>query len=184
MIRLFVALDLPDPAAEALAPLAGGVPGARWSPRDNLHITLRFIGEVTEAVADDLDAALGTIVMPPFDVSLAGVGSFGDGRDIHALWAGAEPSPDLTRLHGRCESAARSAGLKADPRTWKPHVTLAYLSGAEPARVAAWTQTHNLIRVAPFRVHAFGLYSSSMSRHGSIYTLERTYPLRPWPRDP
>ena len=102
MIRLFVAIAVPEETAGALAPLASGVPGAHWSPPENLHITLRFAGEVTEGQADDLDAALGAIVTSPFDVSLGGVGAFGDENGIHALWAGVEPGEPLARLRRRC----------------------------------------------------------------------------------
>jgi 2'-5' RNA ligase len=184
VIRLFVAIAAPHEVALALEPLARGVPGARWSPRENLHITLRFVGEVSEAAAEDLDSALSAVTARPFEVALAGVGCFGDDGGVSALWAGVEAGETLTILRSRCESAARRAGLKPDTRAWKPHVTLAYVSGAEPARVAAWTQTHNLLRVPPFAVERFGLYSSWRTRAGSIYRLERSYTLRPWPRGP
>ena len=179
MIRLFAAIAVPHEAALALAPLAGGVPGARWSAAENLHITLRFMGEISEALAEDLDSALGTVSVAPFEVTLTGVGSFGDHTGVTAMWAGVEAGDRLTILRGRCESAARRSGLAPDTRVWKPHVTLAYLSGAEPGRVAAWTRVHSLLRTAPFRVDRFGLYSSRMGRSGgSVYTLERSYALR------
>jgi RNA 2',3'-cyclic 3'-phosphodiesterase len=184
VIRLFVAIAVPETAAEVLAPLAGGVPGARWSPPENLHITLRFAGEIAESSAEDLDSALSAVSVPAFEVHLAGVGAFGDRLVPHTLWAGVEASEILTRLRGRCESAARRAGLKPDTRTWKPHVTLAYLGDTEPSRVAAWTSAHNLLRVPPFRAEAFGLYSSWRSRSGPLYRLERRYPLTPSPRGP
>ncbi len=179
MIRLFAAIAVPHETALALTPLAGGVPGARWRPAENLHITLRFAGEIAETLAEDLDSALGTVSVAPFDVTLAGVGAFDDPTGVTAIWAGVEGSDRLGVLRGRCESAARRAGLAPDTRVWKPHVTLAYLSGAEPARVAAWSRAHNLLRLAPFRVDRFGLYSSRMGRAGgSAYTLERSYVLR------
>ena len=184
MIRLFVALAVPEPAAEVLAPLAGGVPGARWSPPENLHITLRFAGEIAESLAEDLDSALAEVSVPAFDVTLAGVGAFGDPLAPHALWAGVEASEILVRLHRRCETAARRAGLKPDTRAWKPHVTLAYLTGADTSRVANWTAANNLVRVPPFRVDAFALYSSWRSGAGSVYRLERRYGLTPARRDP
>jgi 2'-5' RNA ligase len=179
MIRLFVAVATPPAVAEALSPLVGGVPGARWSPPENLHITLRFAGEVSESAAEDLDSALSAVSVPPFEIAIAGVGAFGDPFAPHVLWAGIEANEVLTRLHARCETAARRAGLKPDTRVWKPHVTLAHLSGAEPSRVAAWTSTHNLLRVPPFQADRFGLYSSWRVRGGPVYRLEREYPLRP-----
>jgi 2'-5' RNA ligase len=110
---------------------------------------------------------------------VAGVGTFGDGDGIRAIWAGVGAGAVLDQLRRRCETAIRRAGLSPDTRAWKPHVTLAYLRGADPIQVAAWCQRHNLLRAAPFRVERFGLYSSWPSRDGSDYRLERSYPLRP-----
>jgi 2'-5' RNA ligase len=179
LIRLFVAVAVPGEVGESLSPLASGVPGARWSPPENLHLTVRFAGDIGEAIARDLDSALCAVSVPVFDITLAGVGTFGDGAAPRSLWVGVEASEPLTRLHNRCETAARRAGLKADTRTWRPHVTLAYLSGAYPPRVGAWTSAHNLLRIPPFRAESFGLYSSWRTRSGSVYRLERRYPLRP-----
>ena len=178
MIRLFAAIALPTDIGEALARRQQGIPGARWRPVDSLHITLRFAGEISEALADDLDAALSGVSGQAFDVALSGVGAFGEGPYIHAVWAGVEDSPPLRRLASRCESAARRAGLKPESRAWRPHVTLAYLNRPDPGRVAAWTQGHNLLKSPRFQVSAFGLYSSLRTDRGSAYQLERSYPLR------
>ena len=177
MIRLFIALAVEGEAAEALVALRSGVPGARWSPAQNLHLTLRFVGEVAEPVADDLDAALSGVVAPPFELALCGVGAFEEGGRPTALWAGVRDSAPLSLLHGRCEAAARRAGLKADPRVWKPHVTLAYLGGAAPDRVGAWIEANNLAAIPPFTVDRFGLYSSVRGAAGAKYRLERSYRL-------
>ncbi|MHB8531057.1 MAG: RNA 2',3'-cyclic phosphodiesterase [Caulobacteraceae bacterium] len=177
MIRLFAALAVPDEIAERLADLQHGLPGARWRPPETLHLTLRFMGEVTETTADDLDAELAAISAPAFDLGLGGVGSFGDAAVVRAVWAGARPSEPLRRLAGRCETAARRAGLKAERRPWRPHVTLAYLAAVDPASVARWLQGHNLWTSAAFRVGRFGLYSSRRGGGGSSYRLERSYRL-------
>ena len=179
MIRLFAAVAVPDDLAEGLARRQQGIPGARWRPLETLHITLRFAGDMSEALADDFDAALSGVAADAFEVTLAGVGSFGDGADIHAVWAGVDDSAPLRRLAARCETAARRAGLRPQTRVWKPHVTLAYLDRPEPARVAAWIQSHNLMRSPPFLVSSFGLYSSWRTDRGSDYQLERTYALSP-----
>ena len=99
------------------------------------------------------------------------------GRDIHAVWAGVAENAELRQLAGRCEAAARRAGLAPDRRNYRPHVTLAYLSRPEPAAVAAWIQTHNLLKSPPFSVANFGLYSSRKGSSGPAYHLERDYPL-------
>jgi len=177
MIRLFAAIAIPGDIGEGLLRRQQGLPGARWRPPEALHITLRFAGEVKETVADDLDAELSAVGGEALTVTLSGVGAFGEGADIHAVWAGVEETEPLRRLAARCETAARRAGLAPDRRAWKPHVTLAYLRNPEPARVAAWIQGHNLLRSPPFRVTSFGLYSSWPSGEGSSYRLEREYPL-------
>jgi 2'-5' RNA ligase len=175
MIRLFAAVAVPEDIGEALQRRQQGVPGARWRSLEALHVTLRFFGEVREDVADDLDAELSTVKGAPFELMLEGVGSFGEGEDIHALWAGVGENPALRQLAARCEAAARRAGLRPDQRAYRPHVTLAYTRRPEPARVAAWIQGHNLLKSPPFRVDRFGLYSSWPGPEGSVYRLERAY---------
>jgi 2'-5' RNA ligase len=177
MIRLFTAIAIPGEIAEGLARRQQGLPGARWRPLESLHITLRFFGEIAESAADDLDAELAVIGGGGLTLELSGVGAFGEGPALEAVWAGVAPSDPLARLAARCETAARRARLKADARVWRPHVTLAYVRGAEPRRVAAWIQGHNLLKSPPFRVSAFGLYSSWRVGEQSRYQLERLYPL-------
>ena len=177
MIRLFAALDLPDEAAEILAPFQRGLEGADWRPREALHVTLRFAGDLREDLADDLDAELSRIGGAPLVLDLAGAGVFGEGRDIHAVWARVTPTPALSRLARACEIAARRAGLKADARAYTPHVTLAYLNRPEPEVVARWLIFAESLRVPEFRVDRFGLYSSWRGPDGSRYRLERSYPL-------
>ena len=177
MIRLFAAIAIPEDIGEGLLRHQVGLIGADWRPPEAFHITLRFVGEVTEPMADDIDSELSVISVEPLTLELAGVGSFGDGADIHAIWAGVAENPALRRLAARCETAARRAGLQLDRRTWRPHVTLAYLHRPDPAAVAAWIQSHNLLKSPPFRVMTFGLFSSWRTGEGSKYVEERSYPL-------
>lgn len=177
MVRLFAAVAVPPAIVEGLVRRQTGLDGARWRPPESLHITLRFFGEVKEDVADDLDGELSRTTAPAMDLTLEGAGSFGDGPDVHAIWAGVAENAALRQLAGRCEQAARRAGLKAEKRNFHPHVTLAYLRRADPVKVARWIQANNLLQSPPFRVESFGLYSSRLSPQGSSYTLEREYGL-------
>jgi RNA 2',3'-cyclic 3'-phosphodiesterase len=177
MIRLFAALAPPPEVVEGLLARQQGLPGARWRPPETLHITLRFFGEIDERAADDLDLELGHVAEAPLTLELAGVGAFDEGGVAHAVWAGVAANPALMQLARRCETAARRAGLKADRRAWRPHVTLAYLNRPDPARIAAWLQANALLRSAPFTLGTFGLYSSHLSARGSRYRPERSYPL-------
>jgi 2'-5' RNA ligase len=175
MIRLFAAVAVPEDIGEALKRRQQGIPGARWRPPEAMHITLRFFGEVREDIADDLDAELSTVTGSALELTLEGAGSFGEGEDIHAIWAGVAENPALRHLAARCEAAARRAGLKPEQRAYRPHVTLAYTRRPDPARVAAWIQGHNLLKSPPFRVDRFGLFSSWQGPEGSVYRLERAY---------
>lgn len=178
MIRLFAAVAVPWDAAEGLRAHQTGLRGARWRPSEAFHITLRFFGDVQETVAADLDAALSAIRVPPFELALRGAGAFGENEHMRAVWAGVSESEPLRRLAGKCETAARRAGLKAEARLYKPHVTLAYLSkAADPAAVGAWTIENLGLTSPPFPVEAFGLYSSWSTAEGSRYELERRYSL-------
>jgi 2'-5' RNA ligase len=176
-VRIFAALDIPDETAARLIAIQRGVGGAKWRPRENLHLTLRFFGEVAEPIADDLAAELDVIAARTraFDVRLKGVGSFG-GAEPHALIAKAEPAPALMQLAQECERAARRAGLKPEPRKFTPHVTLAYLNHPPLDRVQAFERANALLAPPPFRVEGFGLYSSVLRRDApSLYRLEADF---------
>jgi 2'-5' RNA ligase len=105
------------------------------------------------------------------------VGAFGDGPDIHAIWAGVAETEPLTRLAKACETAARRAGLRPERRHYRPHVTLAYLRRPDPTEVAGWIQANNLLRSPPIQVESFGLYSSFLGSEQAHYRLEAEYPL-------
>lgn len=175
MIRLFAALALPPEIAAGLVRRQTGVDTARWRPPEALHVTLRFFGGVREDVARDLDSELSIVGGGGFELQLAGAGAFGEGRDIHAIWAGVVETPALARLARACETAARRAGLKAESRHYRPHVTLAYLRHPDPAEVAAWIQANNLLKSPPVWIDRFGLYSSHQTKEGSVYRLEAEY---------
>lgn len=179
-LRLFAALALPDDVADRLIALQKGVPGAKWRPRENLHLTLRFFGEVAEPIADEIDSALDEAAAsnPPFELTLKAAGAFGK-ADPHTLWIGAEGNKALDKLAADCERAARRAGLKPEARKFTPHVTLAYLSGSDLGRVHAFESRLGLFETRPFAVESFGLYSSWVRKSApSLYRLEAEYPLR------
>ena len=101
MLRLFAALPVPDDIGEGLQRFQQGIPGARWRSQEDLHITLRFFDEVREQAADDIDAELARLTGAPIDVTLEGAGAFGEGPDIHAVWAGVAENPALRQLAAR-----------------------------------------------------------------------------------
>ena|SRR5690348_16885386 len=175
-MRLFVALALPDEVAATLALIQSGVPGARWSTRDQLHLTLRFIGEVDGRTASAIDDALSLVRAPAFRLTLKSVGQFG-GRNPNALWVGVETNPALLHLQRKLESALQRAGLRAETRKYTPHVTLARLRGSPTSKVIGFLAQHSLFGVPPFDVRGFILYSSVTTPNGSLYRAEKAYPL-------
>ena len=176
MMRLFVALALPDAIAESLLALQGGVPGARWMTRERLHVTLRFIGEVDGRDAIAIDDALATIRAPRFSLELKGIGEFG-GKNPRALWAGVREGEQVAHLQRKIESAVQRIGLPPEARKFVPHVTLARLRGSPHDRVITFLSAHALYASGAFEIGAFILYSSVLSPNGSLYRPERAYAL-------
>ncbi len=175
-MRLFVALSIPEAVAQSLMLLQGGVPGARWQSREQLHLTLRFIGEVDGRDARAIDDVLSAIAAPAFDLQLHGVGQFGN-KQPDALWAGARRNTALEHLQKKVDTAIRRVGQPLDAHKFTPHVTLARMRNPEPGKVIEWLTYHALYTSTEFTVGAFCLYSSVLTSDGSVYRIEQTYPL-------
>ncbi len=177
-MRLFVGLELPWEARRRLAMLGGsGVPGARWVPIENFHLTLRFVGEVPAYRAEEVDAALAALRAKRFALELAGVGIFAKGGRDTTLWVGVTRNPALEHLAGKVETALQRAGLAPERRRFAPHVTLARLDNAAPDKLAGFVQAHNLFRAGPIEVEHFTLFSSQLGKEASVYTPEVEYDL-------
>ena len=177
MQRLFVAIQPPLAVRERLLAAMGGVINARWQSDEQLHLTLRFIGEVDEGVASDIDAALARIRAPRFDVTLAGIGHFG-GDAPRLLWVGVESNAALFHLRDKIEAALIRAGLAPETRRYSPHVTLARLKQVATLDVQEFMQANALFRAAPFPVERFTLIASYPTKSGAIYEDQAEYPLR------
>lgn len=179
-LRVFAAIPLPDTIADAACAEMNNVPGAKWRPRENLHITLSFYGSLLEPVVEELDTALGQVRCPPFRLTLKGAGRFG-GKEPASLWLGVCDSPALTDLARQCRKAARQAGLELETRSYLPHVTLAYLAkDIEPGKLQRFEQRLGLFETEPFWVDRFHLYSSWDRKPGTpnLYRIEAEYPLQ------
>lgn len=177
MIRLFVAIPLPELVRTRLSMLQSGLQGARWIKPENIHLTLRFIGEARNDLASDIDMALSEVAAPAFALELEGIGNFARGRHPHALWAGVAKSEALMHLRAKIESMLVRAGLEAEERKFFPHATIARLKDARPNRVEAWAAEHGAFRTAAFQVDRFALFSSFLKSGGAVYLEEAGYPL-------
>lgn len=177
MPRLFTAIEIPAPVGDALAMLRGGLPGARWIDQENYHLTLRFIGDIDDALARDVALVLGGVQRAPFDLRLDGLDAFG-GRRPRAVFAAAAAVPALIELQAEHERLLQRIGLAAEGRKFSPHVTLARLRDASSRQVADYLATRAGFRSVSFRVERFVLFSSRASVGGGPYVVEADYPLR------
>lgn len=182
--RLFAAIRPPAPVIDALLALEGGsegyIRGARWQDESQLHLTLRFFGEVEAPQAEDIADVLAQVHAAPFALALRGVGHFEkkgrQGSRTHTLWAGVAPSEPLAALQRRVENAARRAGLPAEQRKYSPHITLARLNSASGA-VLPFLAAHGALTGEPWPVEAFDLIESTLTPAGSEYETVRRYRL-------
>ena len=166
---LFLAVPLPETVAERLAGLAGGVPGARWVPARNMHVTLRYIGEVDGVLADDIAGGLAEVDGAAFDLTIDGVDVFGGRKDARVLYAGVAPKEPLKRLHEKIDALLRRLGVPAEERRYTPHVTLARLRRPPADRVGRFLEANGLLMSQPFRVEDFCLYASIRGSEGAVY---------------
>lgn len=168
-MRLFVGVPLPDDIRQRLAMISGGVPGARWIRPENLHLTLRFLGETDGARAEDLVSELSRVDCGAFPMTIRGLGAFGDRKRPRILWAGIPPSAALIRLHGKVEQAVQRAGLGPDHRKFHPHVTLARLKDAQNIKLERFLTANGHLETRPFQVEGFTLYESFLASEGAHY---------------
>lgn len=195
--RLFIAMDLPEAIRAQLAALAIDLPGVRWVPAHQLHLTLRFLGDVADgSPRQALEAALAQIVGPPLSVSLRGVGQFPERGRPRVLWAGLTPVEPVFALAARVEAATAAAGFAPEPRPFSPHVTLARLKDPPPRRDAeeamppsspssrarmgarGFLAAHAGLDSPPFTVDEVRLYSSVLGSRGATHRVELRVPLR------
>ena len=177
-MRLFVGLELPWELRQRVAMLSGaGIPGARWVPMENYHVTLRFIGETQRHIAEEIDHALAAVKARGFTLTLAGIGTFAKGGRSNTLFLGIERNPQLDHLQSKIETALQRCGLEPERRRFQPHLTLARLDNAPEGKLAAFVQAHNLFRAEPVPVEHFTLFSSLLGKEQPVYTAEVEYAL-------
>ena len=172
MPRLFLAIDIPGEIKEQLALFAGELPAARWVPAEQLHLTLRFIGEVGPQTFAAIKAALSGLTFRRFTLELRGAGHFPPGNHPRVLWVGVQPSAALGELHRELELALIDPGITPDERPFSPHLTLARLKDTVPASVRSFELRHEGLAFPPFEVSKVVLYSSVLTNQGAIHSRE------------
>ena len=176
MHRLFVAIRPPAPVRQFLLAAMGGISGARWQSDDQLHLTLRFIGEVDRHLAKDIHAALGGVHHPRFDLSLSGLGAFDKRGFPDSVWAGVTPHEQVSVLHRKVDAALLRVGVAPDDRAFLPHITIARLNrGAGP--IGNLMEEAGGLASPAFTVDSFALFESDLTNEAAIYSMVERYPL-------
>jgi RNA 2',3'-cyclic 3'-phosphodiesterase len=177
MLRLFVGIGFPPELKLRLSLLCSGVPGAKWVDPGNFHLTLRFIGEIGEGPAADIDDGLSRLRARRFTLQIVGTGVFGSGEKPRSLWAGVERSPELVGLRDKIEQALMRVGLAPEPRKFAPHVTLSRLRDPPLDKLRDFLVAHAQFRADPLPVDGFSLIASFQTKSGSVYEDQADYPL-------
>jgi|SRR5271168_183998 RNA 2',3'-cyclic 3'-phosphodiesterase len=177
MLRLFVGIGFPPELKLRLSLLCTGISGAKWVDPGNFHLTLRFIGEIAEHRAADVDDALTRLRARRFALQLAGTGVFGGGDKPRNLWVGVERSPELVALRDKIEYALIRTGLPPEPRKFAPHVTLARFHNSPIGQLGEFLAANAGFRAEPLPVEAFSLIASFLTKAGSVYEDQADYPL-------
>ena len=176
MHRLFVAIRPPETIRDLLIDAMDDSADFRWQDEEQLHLTLRFIGEVERPLANDLAASLARIRAEPFELRIAGAGRF-EQRNGGALWAGVEPKSPVTALAGKVERVCQDNELQPERRAFHPHITLARWKGRRTREVHDFLERKRGLSSQPFPVAEFTLFESRLSRHGAHYEEVAVYPL-------
>lgn len=177
MVRLFVGLAIPDHVQANLADLHGGLPQSRWIAGHNLHLTLCFIGDITEDLGEEIDGALASIECPAFSLSLARMDCFQSRGRVRAVWIGGDGGPNLVHLQKKVEIALNRLGLSLEGRKFTPHVTLARLKRAPIEAVSPYLVALSDVNVPKFDVDRFCLFQSHLGQAGAEYEIVAEYRL-------
>jgi len=168
MHRLFVAIRPPQAIRDLLIDAMDDGPELGWVGDDNLHLTLRFIGEVERPLANDIADSLARIGFPEFRLQIRGVGRF-DRRNGGALWAGIEPRKPVTDLAAKVDRVCVEVGLEPERRAFHPHITLARWRRTGREAASAFEMRNAALSSPEFAVDRFTLFESHLSRHGAHY---------------
>lgn len=175
-MRLFAAIPLPQAIKDRLTPLCSGVPGAKWADPDQMHITLRFIGEVNGVISRDVADSLVRVHAEPFEVELAAISHFGTGHRLRTLWVGVAESAALSHLQARVSKTISDVTGAPPGRKFHAHVTLARFKRTPPD-LGGYLGQHEPFRSGPFPVKEFMLFSSHLGSERAIHSVEARYPL-------
>jgi RNA 2',3'-cyclic 3'-phosphodiesterase len=173
--RLFLAIDLPERIIDDISATYMAIPGVRWTGEEQLHLTLRFFGELPGDRESALIKVLSTIAARPFSLRVKGAGFFPPRGETRVLWVGIAQEPVLPKLVSAIETSVVRAGFKREPRKFTGHITVARCSHAPSDRLAEYLIANSLFTTESFEVNAFHLYSSHLGKNHATYTREVSF---------
>lgn len=173
--RLFFGIRPPRFIREQLLAIMGGIENARWQDDAQLHVTLRFIGEVETHQADDIAEAAGSLFFEPFDLAIDGVDFFDSKGVPRLIYARIAESAPLRRCQRKLERIIQGCGVPAEARKYTPHMTLARLNTAS-GPLDPFLARHKGLTLGPWQVDNYILYESFLREQGSLYEPIVTYP--------
>lgn len=178
--RMFIALTLPEAVREVLATLVHPAKDLNWTRPAQMHVTVRFVGDVEEAQQERMIERLATVRVEPFILPLEGLGTFPPDRPPRVIFLGVGSGhPRLFQLRQRIDDAILACGLPLDVKTFHPHVTLARCTPPVHPATRRWLHDNRDFAAPPIRVEAFDLYSSELRPTGAVHTLRASFPLAP-----
>lgn len=177
--RLFVSIDPPQSVRKLLVDLDPRIRGVRWTPGDQIHLTLGFFPDVPEDVDLALREKLEAIEFRAFFLPVRGIGTFPPKGMVKIIWIGVGAAhPHLFQLHKRVQEAAFQVGIEPELRPWHPHFTLARCRDVPGGALRKFLKTNAELDAGMFRVDAFHLYCSELTPAGPIHTCQLSVPAR------
>lgn len=168
-MRIFIAIPIPQVAKDKLAELKQSIEGVRWQQKEQIHLTLKFLGETDLQRVKELQAQLDKIKHPPFTMTLRGFGCFPKGKYPRIFWIGISENPAVVGLHQKVEEVCTSMGFDAVDHSFKPHVTLARMKGVSMKDIIPLINQHQEFRISDLRISKFVLYESTLDTNGATH---------------
>ncbi len=179
-MRTFIAIELPDNVKGHLIgieqQIGNNMAKIKWVIKENLHLTLRFLGEVGEETIEQIEERLSTITLEPFDLSLSNLGVFPNPNYIKVLWVGVDPADKVVQLYNKIEEALAPFKLKKDHK-YHPHITLGRVAFVKD-KTALKESLNIKVEKLKFGVDGFKLKKSTLTPKGPVYEDIMVYPLQ------
>lgn len=189
LLRAFIAIELPQPLQDAIGKQTVrlrqtcGDDLIRWVPTQNMHLTLKFIGNIANTHLDFLKQLLTRTaeLHPQFDLQIGGIGAFPTSKRPRVLWAGIHAPTDLASLQRNIEAGTARLGYEKEERPFSPHLTIGRvrqnIGTADLTKIRIGLDSIQISNIGSARIDSIQLYKSELHSSGSVYTKLFSAPL-------